>query len=84
LPSATRKLQLECPACWGQGCSRCAGGYWHLEECPNKYVRDVLPEIEVIDWMLRGMPPVAGGSLDQTPWILKATKYFEHMLKRAE
>jgi hypothetical protein len=40
--------------------------------------------MDVIDWMIKGMPPVLGGSLDQTPWILKATSYFEHMYKRAK
>jgi hypothetical protein len=34
-------------------------------------------EIELIDYMASGLPPVEGGALDQTRWFLRACEFFK-------
>lgn len=63
---------MECPACNGQGCDECTDGSVRITGCPNRYCRDVIPAINLIDLFEKGLPPVAGGALDQSAWFLEA------------
>ncbi len=36
------------------------------------------PAIELMDLYAKGLPPVAGGTLDQAAWFIRAARYSEH------
>tara|TARA_R110000823_G_scaffold145639_4_gene275824 strand:- start:761 stop:1000 length:240 start_codon:yes stop_codon:yes gene_type:complete len=76
-------LQVECPVCLGGGCKHCKAGQFELTECPNQYIKDILYELEILDYMRDGLPPVAGGSPDQTKWVLRASKYLKYQERGA-
>tara|TARA_R100000951_G_scaffold70820_2_gene59736 strand:- start:9916 stop:10071 length:156 start_codon:yes stop_codon:yes gene_type:complete len=40
--------------------------------------------IELIDYMELGLPPVGGGSLDQTAWFLRACEFLKREQERAK
>jgi len=42
--------------------------------CPQEFCRSVVPSIGLIDLFKNGLPPVAGGTLDQSVWFLEAAK----------
>lgn len=48
-----------------------------ITTCPNKYCRDVAPLIPLADLFAKGLPPVAGGVLDQSAWFLQAARILE-------
>ncbi len=45
--------------------------------CPNQYCREVAPLIPLADLFGKGIPPVAGGVLDQSAWFLQAARILE-------
>jgi hypothetical protein len=45
-----------------------------IEGCPQKYCREIVPAIGLIDLFEKGLPPIAGGTLDQAVWFLEAAK----------
>lgn len=67
-------LEVECPECHGKGCEDCEDGWITFQGCPNEYASEMFPAIELIDIFRQGVPPVAGGALDQTPWFLQAVR----------
>lgn len=42
--------------------------------CPNEICSELAPAIEIINLFHEGIPPIAGGSLDQTPSFLEAAR----------
>jgi hypothetical protein len=59
---------IQCPACEGDGCEHCSGGYFSLTECPSIFIgRDLIDEIRIVTATEQHLP-VAGGLLDQSAW----------------
>lgn len=46
-----------------------------IDGCPNQYCRSVVPAANLIDLFNKGLPPVAGGVLDQSASFLEAVRY---------
>jgi hypothetical protein len=67
-------IEIECPACDGGGCNECTFGMVRIDGCPNAYCREMVPLVELADLFEKGIPPIAGGALDQSAWFLKAVK----------
>lgn len=75
-PSPLSPLVIECPTCGGSGCESCGDrGSFELAECPVAFAGSETWElIGLVDLYRRGLPPVAGGSLDQTAWFNAAAR----------
>ena len=71
-------IEIECPACNGQGCDDCNDGSVKIVGCPNTYCRPMIPAINLIDLFGKGVLPVAGGALDQSAWFLEAASVMGH------
>lgn len=57
----------------GRLCEACDGkGYFEITQCPNQLVDRELAEcLPLVDLFVdNGLPPVAGGVLDQSKWFL--------------
>lgn len=55
------------------GCNECDDrGHFLLTECPQRVypARELTELIRCAEWMKKGMPPVAGGVLDQSHWFM--------------
>jgi hypothetical protein len=39
--------------------------------CPNTYVGELSEAINLADLFYKGLPPIAGGTLDQSSWFLR-------------
>ena len=79
-------IEIMCPACDEKGCDHCDNGYVTIIGCPEQYCREMVPVIDLIDLYNKGLPPVAGGSLDQAAWFISAQKqmrYEEASVKNA-
>ncbi len=48
-----------------------------IEGCPNEYCQPLTTAIHMAELFAKGMPPVAGGALDQSAWFLQ----FERSLR---
>ena len=66
-------LALSCMACGGSGCSGCKQmGEVLINHCPQLELdEEILELIGLAELFQKGLPPVAGGTLDQTPWFLQ-------------
>jgi len=40
--------------------------------CPNQFCRPISQSLQLIDLFEKGLPPVGGGTLDQSVWFLEA------------
>lgn len=69
-------VEYECPICngTGQNCEHCKDGFIALAECPNMFCREISDTVGLRDLYHEGLPPIAGGSLDQAFWFLEADK----------
>jgi hypothetical protein len=77
-------IEIECPACNGTGCDECTNGNWILKGCPNRYCDSIGQFVSMADLFNEGLPPVAGGSLDQSASFVDAVrilKYEENRIK---
>jgi hypothetical protein len=66
---------MECPSCGGDaGCSECnETGRLQIESCPLELVTpDVWEVVELAEFYEKGLPPVAGGVLDQAAAFIEA------------
>lgn len=72
--------------CSGEGCQHCNDGDFAVDGCPNAYCREIAPAIRLIDLYNKGLPPVGGGTLDQSAWFIDAarTLEYEEQLIKAE
>lgn len=73
-------IEAECVRCGGKNskdCPACGGtGKWELKECPKKFVTsDVWEAIELAELFAKGLPPVAGGVLDQANSFVEAARF---------
>lgn len=66
--------EIECPLCGGGGCDQCSDGWFVVDGCPNKFCSDMAYLPQFIDLFQKGLPPVAGGSLDQSQSFLDAAE----------
>jgi hypothetical protein len=65
-PTAAEPLLVRCLACGGDGCDRCGGGTVRIEQCPKQIIDAATSRfLHHLTLYERGVPPVAGGSLDQ-------------------
>lgn len=78
-------LELECPACDGVGCDDCGGmGYMRIEGCPKVYCSQIVPTMQLIELFENGLPPIAGGVLDQSASFITAAKHYASESRMAE
>jgi hypothetical protein len=61
-------------ACDGAGCHECENGQVQIKGCPQTYCREIVSAIGLIDLFEKGLPPISGGTLDQSVWFLEAAK----------
>jgi hypothetical protein len=61
---------MQCPTCEGGGCEHCNDGRFEIPGCPNRYIGELVPAINMVDMFYKGLPPVAGGVLDQAAWFV--------------
>lgn len=45
-----------------------------ISGCPNEYCREVAPFTKLADLFEKGIPPIAGGALDQSASFLEACR----------
>lgn len=81
-------VELQCIACEGKGCDDCGtSGFLTLTKCPNRELTsEVIDLVEFSDLYATGLPPIAGGALDQTKSFLDAHRQLsndQHTIKRA-
>lgn len=78
MSTAESRLEIECPACEGVGCDECRDGVFELDGCPNRFCSKIVPSIDLFDLFGKGLPPIAGGVLDQSASFIEASRYFEN------
>jgi len=79
MPSETLPVKIRCVLCNDGGvedCPQCDGsGQMKITECPEKLITDDIWEaIEASSFWEKGIPPVAGGMLDQTHIFIMAAR----------
>jgi len=77
-PTALLPWRIDCVACQGKGsCSVCNNtGKHNITDCPLVYIdRDVWDTIRLVSFWQHGIPPVAGGSLDQSWSFIEAASF---------
>lgn len=67
-------IEIECSDCNGQGCDLCNHGMVNVSGCPKDFCYPVATATRLVDLFDKGLPPVAGGSLDQSVWFLEAAR----------
>lgn len=67
---------MECPGCDGKGCDECdEKGTTDITCCPLQYITsDIWQGIELADMFRKGLPPIAGGTLDQLYNFVSASR----------
>ena len=72
-PSVSEPALVECAECGGGGCAECGGaGRWMLEHCPLRLWDSGLDELfDLAALQSKGLPPIAGGALDQAHWWME-------------
>lgn len=70
-------IEGECSGCDGFGCDECDGtGKMKITCCPLEYITsDVWEVIRYANLYEKGLPPVAGGALDQAANFIEAAQY---------
>jgi NADPH-dependent 7-cyano-7-deazaguanine reductase QueF-like protein len=68
---------MECPSCGGLGCEFCRKkGTVEITQCPLKIVTsDIWLAIELAELYEKGLPPVAGGSLEQSKMFVESARF---------
>ena len=77
-------IEIECVACNGTGCDECVEGVYRVEGCPNQYCSGLNQFVELVDLFDEGLPPVAGGALDQASSFIEASRRFKSEEQRAK
>jgi hypothetical protein len=87
-------IEIECVACNGTGmqgdgehkqrCDECTEGVYRVEGCPNQYCSGLTQFVELVDLFDEGLPPVAGGALDQSASFIEASRRFKSEEQRAK
>lgn len=47
-----------------------------IKGCPNDHARNMSSTIHLIELFKKGIPPIAGGALDQSCWFLSAERCY--------
>jgi hypothetical protein len=70
-------IEGECENCNGLGCEECDGtGRIRITSCPLEVITpDVWEAIRFAELYEKGLPPVAGGALDQAANFIEAAMY---------
>lgn len=71
-------MMLDCVVCNGKGCKECDNhGKYYITTCPLLMVdRDTWDTVEMIRMYIKhGLPPVAGGQLDQAKQFMDAVQF---------
>lgn len=68
---------MDCVMCSGNGCDECnESGIIEITDCPLVLIpKDVWEVIEFADLYEKGLPPIAGGSLDQMKGFILAANF---------
>ena len=72
----TLPVLFDCPACDGKGCEECDNGEVRLETCPITFAgEEAFEMLMAADLLKKGLPPVAGGLLDQCACFIDAARF---------
>ncbi len=76
-PTAATPITMECSECNGIGCSECNDiGTIDICDCPMMVISsDIQEVIEYAELYRKGLPPVQGGSLDQSKSFIVAANF---------
>lgn len=76
----SQPIEIECPECDGHadGCDHCREGFVQIQGCPQKFCSDVVEAVQLFDLYEKGLPPIAGGALDQSAWFIDAFSRFRY------
>lgn len=78
-PTPQEPIEIECVACDGHGCEHCTNGYQVIDSCPRKLIDgDAYECLLLAEMYEKGLPPVAGGTLDQSQWFLSLYRYAQN------
>lgn len=68
---------MECIECGGRGCKECEEtGKLEITQCPLELITpDIWEVIEMAEFFEKGLPPVAGGVLDQAKIFIDACRF---------
>lgn len=68
---------MVCPGCEGKGCDECRNtGGIDITDCPlNLITSDVWEIIALADLFEKGLPPVAGGALEQAKIFVETARF---------
>lgn len=80
-------LEMRCLSCNGKGCDECQeSGTIRIEQCPLEIITaDIWEAIDMANlYIEHGLPPVAGGQLDQTAVFLDAARFIANEKKSYE
>ena len=74
---------MECFECSGRGCDICLmTGRINVVGCPQEIVGDdVWAAIEYAMLYEKGLPPIAGGALDQAESFLSAARFIQNEMR---
>ena len=77
IPNEGSYIEILCPVCEGLSCEECnPEGKIKITCCPLEIITDdVLEVIEYADLFEKGLPPVAGGVLNQAKIFVEAARY---------
>jgi len=69
---------MDCVRCGGAGCDLCdKKGTFDIDRCPLEIITDdVVDMMELADLWEKGLPPVAGGVLDQAAMFVAAARFY--------
>lgn len=78
-------MEEDCPSCHKRGCKECGGtGRFVIDKCPREFVGSAFNDLFRYAAMFeRGLPPIAGGVLDQSPWFLEFADFWWGEQQRA-
>ncbi len=77
---------IACPTCDEQGCAECnQQGFFCISDCPKNHIDLEFYHItKLADWLQSGLPPVAGGALNQAAWFMDFAKLLKSEITIAE
>ncbi len=69
---------MECPVCQGRGCRHCDHGTVRITACPLTLLpSEIWTVLDLAALYDKGLPPVAGGALDQAEGFLAACRFIQ-------
>lgn len=70
-------MEMRCVNCEGTGCNECnKTGFLSITSCPLELItNDIYEVIKLAELYEKGLPPVAGGALDQAKIFIEAAMF---------